>query len=137
MVINGPNLNMLGKRQPEIYGSQTLEEINEFLKRSFDAEFEFFQSNHEGCIIDKIQTTDADGAIINAGGYTHYSVAIRDAILSRNIPFIEVHLTEPKKREAFRQISLLEDVCAATFSGKKAQSYAEAAEFLINLGAKK
>lgn len=137
LVINGPNLNMLGKRQPELYGNQTLEQINEFLERSFDAKFEFFQSNHEGCIIDKIQTTDADGVIINAGGYTHSSIAIRDAVLSRNMPFVEVHLTEPKKREPFRQLSLLEDVCVATFSGKKAHSYVDAAELLLNLGAKK
>jgi 3-dehydroquinate dehydratase-2 len=128
---------MLGKRQPELYGSQTLEEINDFLRRSYDTDFEFFQSNHEGDIVDKIQQTNAEGVIINAGAFTHYSIAIRDAILSRDITFVEVHLTDPKKREAFRHISLIEDVCAATFSGKKAQSYAEAAEFLLKVGAKK
>lgn len=136
LIINGANLNMLGTRQPALYGSDTLEDINAFLKRSFDAEFEFFQSNHEGDIVDKIQQTTADGVIINAGGYTHYSVVIRDAILSRDIPFVEVHLTNPKQREPFRHISLLEDVCAATFAGKKKQSYADAVEFLLNRGEK-
>lgn len=93
--------------------------------------FEFFQSNHEGAIVDKIQTTKVAGAIINAGGYTHYSVVIRDAILARkDIPFVEVHLTDPKTRESFRHISLLEDVCKKSFFGKKEKSYLEAVEYL-------
>lgn len=132
LVINGANLNMLGKREPELYGSETLEEINAFLVKSFpEFEFCFFQTNFEGAIVEKIHNSDADGVIINAAGYTHYSVVIRDAILIRkDIPFIEVHLTNPKTREAFRAVSLLEDVCQATFCGKKKYSYFEAVECL-------
>lgn len=135
LVINGPNLNMLGIREPALYGSDTLEQINSFLQNSFlETNFEFFQSNFEGDIIEKIQKTDADGVIINAAGYTHYSVVIRDAILIRkDIPFIEVHLTEPQQREPFRRVSLLKDVCQNTFSGKQKYSYFEASEYLINL----
>lgn len=135
LVINGANLNMLGKREPNLYGSLSLAGINSFLQKSFsNIDLEFFQSNHEGCIVDKIQGAEADGVIINAGGYTHYSVVIRDAILSRSeLPFVEVHLTDPKTREPFRQVSLLEDVCKNTFSGKKEKSYFEAIEYLITL----
>lgn len=135
LVINGANLNMLGKREPKLYGKETLKEINEFLVNSFDdVEFEFFQSNFEGEIVEKIHNCKADGVIINAAGYTHYSVVIRDAILIRDdIPFVEAHLTNPKNREAFRAISLLEDVCKATFCGKQKHSYFEAVEYLKNI----
>lgn len=133
LIINGPNLNMLGKRQPELYGGETLNEINDCIQRSFpEVDFEFFQSNHEGGIIDKIQTTAAQGVVINAAAYTHYSIAIKDAILSRaDIPFVETHLTNPKEREPFRRISLIEDVCKKTFAGKKKESYIEACRYLI------
>ncbi|MFW5780790.1 MAG: type II 3-dehydroquinate dehydratase [Bacillota bacterium] len=133
LVINGPNLNMLGKRQPDIYGDETLQDINDFLTKSFSkVSFEFFQSNHEGKIIDKIQSAKANAAVINAAAYTHYSIAIRDAILSRNdLPFVEVHLSNPKERESFRKISLIEDVCKKTFSGQKKLSYFAAVEYLI------
>ncbi len=140
LVINGANLNMLGSRQPEIYGRHTLAQINAEIKNTFsDINFEFFQSNFEGEIVEKIQSTNADGVVINAGGHTHYSIVIRDAILSRTpLPFIEVHLTNPKEREPFRRISLLEDICVKTFSGNHKDSYLQAVSFLKTflLGAK-
>lgn len=134
LIINGANLNMLGMRQPNLYGKETLEQINAEIKEQFpDVKFEFFQTNFEGDIVEKIQNVSADGVVINAGGYTHYSIVIRDAILSRaDKPFVEVHLTDPKKRESFRQLSLLEDVCLKTFSGKKKYSYFEAIKYLKN-----
>lgn len=131
-IINGPNLNMLGKRNPAVYGRETLNDLNEYLKSSFpEITFTFFQSNGEGEIIDYIQTLDADGAVINAGGYTHYSVAIRDAIEARSdLPFVETHLTDISKREEFRKVSLLTDVCVATFKGEGKESYVKAIKFL-------
>lgn len=131
-IINGPNLNMLGKRKPSIYGRETLDDINEHLKRSFpEITLTFFQSNGEGAIIDYIQTLEADGAVINAGGYTHYSVAIRDAIEARSdLPFVETHLTDISKREDFRKVSLITDVCVATFKGEGKESYVKAIKFL-------
>lgn len=135
MVINGANLNMLGKREPELYGEDTLEDINNFLASSFPkVKFEFFQSNYEGVIVEKIQQADCDAVIINAAAHTHYSIAIRDAVLIRkDLPFVEVHLTDPKSREEFRKVSLLEDVCLATFAGKKKYSYFDAVKYLLDL----
>ena len=131
-IINGPNLNMLGKRKPSIYGRETLEELNEYLKKSFpEITLTFFQSNGEGEIIDYIQTLDADGGVINAGGYTHYSVAIRDAIEARSdMPFAETHLSDISEREGFRKVSLLTDVCVGTFMGEGKESYVKAIKFL-------
>lgn len=116
---------MLGVRKKEIYGEETLSEINEYIAGSFgDVDFEFFQSNHEGGIVDKIQTTDADAAVINAGAYTHYSIAIRDAIESRDpLPFVEVHLSDVSRREEFRRTSYLTGVCRATYAGFGKESY--------------
>lgn len=133
LIINGANLNMLGKREPHLYGVETLQDINNFLMKAFpEIEFEFFQSNFEGEIVEKIQNTKADGVGINAGGYTHYSIVIRDAVSSRKeIPFVEIHLTNPKERENFRKISLLEDVCKKTFSGEKKISYKKAVDYLL------
>lgn len=136
-VINGPNLNMLGVREPDFYGKKTLEEINEILKKA-GAErhmsLNFFQSNHEGAIIDKIQECydKADGIVINPGAFTHYSIAIRDAISAVGIPAVEVHLSDINSREDFRKISVIKDVCIGQFSGKGIYSYIDALTCLEN-----
>lgn len=127
-VINGPNLNMLGVREKSIYGSDTLESINEELKAICDkenCEVEFFQSNCEGEIIDKIHSgfNKIDGIIINAGAYTHYSIAIRDAIASVNLPCVEVHLSNVHKREEFRHTSMIAPVCIGVVAGFGKMSY--------------
>jgi 3-dehydroquinate dehydratase-2 len=134
-VINGPNLNMLGIREPEIYGSLTLNEINQRLIRKGEElgiALDFFQSNHEGAIIDKIQECygTVDGIVINPGAYTHYSIAIRDAIASVGIPTVEVHLSDINSREDFRKISVIKSVCAKQIWGKGIDSYTEALEYL-------
>lgn len=135
-VINGPNMNMLGIREPEIYGFLTLEEINRQLREKGDTlgiTLEFFQSNSEGAIIDKIQDCygKADGIVINPGAYTHYSIAIRDAIAAVGIPTVEVHLSDINSREDFRKISVMKNVCIKQIWGKGVDSYKEALDFLI------
>lgn len=135
LVINGPNLNMLGQREPEKYGNITLETIVNKLDKIAQAEgvtLETFQSNHEGEIIDKIQQTKCDGLIINAGGYTHTSVAIRDAISSVGIPTVEVHMTNIHAREEFRHTSLISGVSIAQVVGFKEKSYEFALSGLIS-----
>ena len=134
LILNGPNLNMLGVRKKEIYGTESLSDINAYIISKFpNVTFEFFQSNHEGEIIDVIQATDADGVVINAGAYTHYSIAIRDAIESRSpLPFVEVHLSDINKREDFRKVSYIKDVCVATYAGYGKDSYIKGVEYLIN-----
>ncbi len=136
LLINGPNLNMLGTREPEKYGSTTLTDIENNLKvlaKELDCSLDCFQSNHEGELIDKIQSAknNYDGIIINAGGYTHTSVALRDAIASVNIPTVEVHMTNIHAREEFRHTSLLSAVCIAQVIGFKENSYKYALEGLI------
>ena len=130
LVINGPNLNMLGKREPEIYGSLTLSEIESFLSSNtdfpgVDAGLSFFQSNSEGEIVTAIQNAYGkfDGIIINPGAYTHTSVAIRDAILSTGMPVVEVHISNIYKREDFRQKSFVSGVSLGVVSGFGARSY--------------
>ena len=126
LLLNGPNLNMLGKREPEKYGNLTLESIENSiieLGRKNNVEIECFQSNHEGEIIDKIQQTTCDGLIINAGGFTHTSVAIRDAISSVGIPTVEVHMTNIHAREEFRHTSLISGVSIGQVVGFKEKSY--------------
>lgn len=126
LLLNGPNLNMLGKREPEKYGNLTLEFIENSiieLGRKNNVEIECFQSNHEGEIIDKIQQTTCDGLIINAGGFTHTSVAIRDAISSVEIPTVEVHMTNIHAREEFRHTSLISGVSIGQVVGFKEKSY--------------
>jgi len=136
LLINGPNLNMLGTREPEKYGSETLKQIESELIElaiSRGASLDVFQSNHEGVIIDKIQaSTEYDGAIINAGGYTHTSVAIRDAISSVKTPFVEVHMTNIHSREEFRHNSLLSAVCISQVVGFGKNSYSLALNGLID-----
>ena len=127
-VIQGPNLNMLGIREQQIYGPMKLEDIHKQMKAFADAngmEIEFFQSNLEGEIVDKIQEClgDADGIIINAGAYTHTSIAIRDAIAAVQLPAIEVHLSNVYRREEFRQKSMLAPVCAGVITGFGPFSY--------------
>ena len=126
LLLNGPNLNMLGVREPEKYGNLTLESIENSiieLGRKNNVEIECFQSNHEGEIIDKIQQTTCDGLIINAGGFTHTSVAIRDAISSVEIPTVEVHMTNIHAREEFRHSSLISGVSIGQVVGFKEKSY--------------
>jgi len=128
-VINGPNLNLLGQREPEMYGGKTLAQIEESLKRQgkeIGIGVHCFQSNIEGELVDALQQAgnSADGVILNGGAYTHTSVALRDAVAGIGIPVVEVHLTNPQAREEFRWTSLLADVCAGSISGFGAESYA-------------
>ena len=122
LIINGPNLNLLGKREPDIYGTDSLAEIESWVNDSLNDDnhqIEWFQSNHEGEIIDKIHKAinRVGGIVINPGAYTHYSYAIRDAITSSEIPTIEVHLSDISNRERFRKISVIKDVCLTQISG--------------------
>lgn len=137
LVINGPNLNMLGTREPEIYGKNTLEDINsqlvEYSKTlSNDISLEFFQSNSEGEIVDKIQQTDADGLIINPAAYTHTSIAIPDAIKATKIKTVEVHLSNVSNREDFRKISYISGASLGTVAGFRENSYKMALFGLFN-----
>ena len=136
LVINGPNLNLLGTRDPEIYGSETLDELMMWLENSTKGkkhQFKFYQSNHEGEIIDILHDERewAQGVIINPGAYAHYSYAIRDAISSINIATVEVHISDIKNREDFRKKSVISDVCKATILGKGKNSYLEGLKTLL------
>ena len=136
LVINGPNLNLLGNRKPNIYGKETLEELMMWLENltiSSNHNFKFYQSNHEGEIIDVLHDERhwAEGILINAGAYSHYSYAIRDAIEAIEIPTVEIHLTDTHKREDFRQKSVLSSVCKETISGLGKNSYLEGLKSLI------
>ena len=128
LIINGPNLNMLGKREPEIYGEEGFDEYMEELKEAyFDFNLTYYQSNHEGEIIDALQATEKKnyaGIILNAGGFTHTSVAIRDAIAAIKTPVIEVHISNIYAREEFRQKSLISGVCKGVICGFGLNSYA-------------
>ena len=133
LILNGPNLNLLGTREPEIYGHETLEDIHTAISRraiELDMEIIFIQSNHEGALIDRIHEKDFDAAIVNAGGLTHTSVSLRDALLGVGRPFVEVHLTDPSTRESFRKVNFLADVAIASIVGHGAQGYTEALELL-------
>ncbi|MCL2697880.1 MAG: type II 3-dehydroquinate dehydratase [Oscillospiraceae bacterium] len=135
-IINGPNLNLLGTREPETYGTQTLADINAEITGKFPAcEFEFFRSNCEGGIIDKLHEAreSADGIIINAGAYTHYSYAIRDAITAVSVPVIEVHLSNIYARDEFRRKSVLSEVCKGVICGFGAAGYSMAVDYLISV----
>jgi 3-dehydroquinate dehydratase-2 len=126
LVLEGPNLNLVGTREPEIYGHQTLEEIHEGLRThatELGLEIAFFQSNHEGALIDRLHLRDFDVAIVNAGGLTHTSVALRDALLGISRPFIEVHLSDPARREPFRQVNFLHDIALESIVGQGAHGY--------------
>ncbi len=128
LVINGPNLNMLGKRQPDIYGKKSLDDINKDLEsyaKLKNIAIDFFQSNHEGKIVDKIQEVDSyfDGLIINPGALSHYSISIRDAISSINTETIEVHISNIFKREIFRHHSVISEVCKSSIVGLGLNGY--------------
>ncbi len=133
LVLNGPNLNLLGIREPSVYGAETLDDINEYIDKyaaERDVECYFFQSNSEGELIDAIQSVyyDFDGCILNAGAYTHYSYAIRDAISSIGKPVIEVHMSDIYKREEFRHVSVIKDVCRESILGHGKDSYTMAVD---------
>ena len=135
LVINGPNLNLLGIREPGIYGNDTLETLCNTVKAEGErlgAQVDCFQSNHEGAIIDTLHAAMGvyEGIILHAGAYTHYSYAIRDAIAAIRIPVMEVHLSDIHAREPFRHISVIEPVCAAQISGLGVGSYLKALELL-------
>jgi 3-dehydroquinate dehydratase-2 len=126
-VINGPNMNLLGKREPDKYGSLTMDSVNQDIARKAEewgARCEFFQSNSEGALVTAVQNASAaDGVILNAAAYTHCSVAIRDAIAAINTPVIEVHMSNIHAREEFRRQSLIAAVCAGSVAGFGAKSY--------------
>ncbi len=138
-VLNGPNLNLLGTREPEIYGSDTLDDIAGMLEdqaRGLALEIDLRQSNHEGHLIDWLHEANAVGAkavLLNAGGYTHTSIAIHDAIKAIKVPVIEVHLSDPHKREEFRHLSYVGMAALACFAGYGAQSYALALDAAAKL----
>tara|TARA_Y100000590_G_C15650718_1_gene988631 strand:- start:175 stop:597 length:423 start_codon:yes stop_codon:yes gene_type:complete len=136
LVINGPNLNLLGEREPKIYGSETLDELMVWLEncsKSLEHKFKFYQSNHEGEIIDILHDERhwAQGILINAGAYAHYSYAIRDALVSISIPSVEVHLSDIDARENFRKKSVLKSVCIGSVQGKGKNSYLEGLNLLL------
>jgi len=137
LVLNGPNINLLGKREPEIYGTMTYQVLCDKIASYGASKYvniEIKQSNHEGVLIDLIQEADGmyDAIVINAAGYTHTSVAIMDAIKAITIPCVEVHLSDPSQREKYRQYSFLKEVCVKTFKGEKELSYLKAIEYLNN-----
>ena len=135
LILNGPNLNLVGVREPEIYGSRTLEGHFEELKDRFSTlELQYFQSNHEGFILDKLHEVgfSYDGVVLNAGALTHTSIAIRDAIAGITTPVFEVHISNLAEREKFRQHSYVEEVCVGSINGMGLEGYAIAIEELIN-----
>lgn len=130
LILNGPNLNLLGRREPEIYGHQNFEEYFEQLKGRFSHELEYMQSNHEGVLIDKLHEVgfSYDGIVFNPGAYTHTSIALRDAISGITTPVFEVHISNLAKREGFRQVSYVKDVCVGSVNGMGLEGYAVAIE---------
>jgi 3-dehydroquinate dehydratase II len=135
-ILNGPNLDRLGSREPEIYGKATLADLEKALRAEFGkaASLEFFQSNHEGELIDriaKLADSRADGIVINGGALTHTSVALRDALLGAHIPAVEVHISNIYKREQFRHVSLTAPACAAVITGLGLEGYHAAIRFLL------
>lgn len=140
IIINGPNLNLLGTREPELYGNATYQDLVEFCRKSaseLGVEVDIHQSNHEGVLIELIHAARGwyDAIVINAAGYTHTSVAILDALKAVNLPVAEVHLTEPKEREEFRKFSYVGMVAEKTFSGMGFNSYSAALEYFAAKGA--
>lgn len=135
IIVNGPNLNMLNLRDQSQYGAMSLEEINSLITSSFpNVEFEFFQSNHEGEIVDYlnlIAVTEFDGLVINPAAYSHYSIAIHDALEIINQQKVEVHLSKPKQREAFRHNLITAKACDSVISGLYEQSYIEAVKYIL------
>ena len=135
LILNGPNLNMLGIREPEIYGHTTYADLCAMIQTEADrlgVEAEFFQSNHEGALVDAIQQGygRVDGIVINPGAYTHTSVALRDAVKAVGIPTVEVHISDPDTREPFRKTSYIRAACVRTIKGHGLEGYLEALRFL-------
>lgn len=164
-IINGPNLNLLGKREPSIYGTRSMEQVLVEIQRAYpEVHFEYRQSNHEGDLIDWVQemgvahrledaylqavdsrlatpvdrplgcSRDIKGIVLNAGGYTHTSVALRDAVACCQVPVVEVHISNIAEREEFRRVSLLTDVCAHSIIGHGTEGYKEAVDWIIERG---
>lgn len=137
LLLEGPNLNMLGQREPRIYGQQTAGEIQQELVAAFEGRcrWDFFQSNHEGALIDRVQaltaSEPADGVVLNPGGLTHTSVALRDAVAAVDRPFIEVHLSNVHRREPFRRLSYFSDLAVGVIAGLGPMGYGLAAEALL------
>lgn len=137
-VINGSNLNMLGVREPDIYGKTSYNDLKEIIKKKANelgVKVKIYQSNHEGDLVDKIQEAyfkGADGIIINPGAYTHTSIALLDAVKAVSLPTIEVHISDPDSRESFRQISYIRMAAKKTISGHGVNGYLEALEYLVN-----
>ena len=136
LVLNGPNLNMLGIREPEIYGKETYDDLCQMVKEHAEKRgvtVSLYQSNHEGDLIDRIQMAygDVDGIVFNPGGYTHTSVALADAVKAVGIPTVEVHISDVSSREDFRQISYIRAACIATITGHGLNGYLEAMDLLI------
>ena len=135
LIINGPNINMLGIREPEHYGKETYKDLVNKIQNHCDAkniDVRIYQSNHEGDLVDEIQKAygDADGIVINPGAYTHTSIAILDAVKSVNIPTVEVHISKVEEREDFRQISYIRLACVKTITGHGTDGYLEAIDYL-------
>jgi len=126
LVLQGPNLNLLGTREPDIYGTETLDEIHAAISgraAELGLDVDFFQSNHEGALIDRLHERDFDAVVVNAAGLTHTSVALRDALTGIDRPFWEVHLSDPSRREPFRSVNLIHDVATGTVAGQGARGY--------------
>ena len=139
LVLNGPNLNMLGIREPEIYGKETYDDLCRMVKEHAEkrgVEVSLYQSNHEGDLIDRIQMAykEIDGIVFNPGGYTHTSVALPDAVKAVGIPTVEVHISDVANREDFRQVSYIRSACIATVAGHGLKGYLEALDLLIGDG---
>ena len=138
LFINGPNLNLLGKREPDIYGNESLDQLIDWVSEKINThenKIYWFQSNSEGKMIDKLHwalNNDIDGIVINPGAYTHYSIAIKDAISSIKIPTVEVHLSDINNREEFRKTSVIRDVCVSQITGQGKKGYLSAAQLLLN-----
>ena len=138
LVLNGPNMNMLGIRQPEIYGKATYADLVNMIQQEAEklgVDISFFQSNHEGALVDAIQQAyfdKVDGIIINPGAYTHTSIALLDAVKAVNIPTVEVHISDPDSREEFRRISYIREACIATIKGHGLPGYPEALRLLCS-----
>ena len=136
-VINGPNLNMLGIREPDIYGKKTYQDLLHYIDgaaQALDVTVEYFQSNHEGDLVDMIQNAyeHADGIVINPAAYTHTSIAILDALKAVGLPAVEVHLSDVDQREDFRRVSFVHDACIGTITGKGFDGYVEGIKLLLN-----